>query len=211
MELVERDYKVFREIERWRFCLGRHIQFLAGFSSQRICDRRLRLLIEQKFIDRQTIIYGVPSLYILTSKTKTLISANKRKDKIRLDQIIHDITVLDVAIDFMKYLDLNPTDIKTEKQLHQEDGFGERTHHPDFVLTKDNKTYCVEVELSLKSKTRLEKNIKSNFLNYNIQVWITDGNSTKLIRTLENYKIQYPNIEISNVMEVKNDIFRFIN
>ena len=209
MELIERDYRVFREVERWRYCLGRHIQFLAGFSSQRTCDRRLRTLLIAGFLDRKIFVYGVPSLYMLTRKSKLLINASQRQEKIRLDQIIHDVTVLDVAICFMKFFGLNSKDIKTEKQLHQMDGFGERTHHPDFIFTKDNTTYCVEVELSMKSKTRLEKNIQSNFLNYNVQIWVTDENAIKLTRLLEDFKIQYPNIEITNITEVKNDEFRF--
>ena len=204
MELVERDYRVFREIERWRVCLGRHIQFLAGFSSQRICDRRLKLLLSEKFLRRQIVIYGIPSVYLLTRKSKNLIFANKRQERIRLDQIMHDITVLDTAICFIKSFGLNPEDLKTEKQLHQADGFGERTHQPDFIFTKDNKTYCIEVELSLKSRTRLEKNIKSNFLTYDYQIWVTGENGVKLVRTLEDFKIQYPNIEITNVEGVKN-------
>jgi len=211
VELSERDFKVFKEVERWRFCLGRHIQFLVGFSSQRTCDKRLRLLLSENFLTRHIVIYGVPSIYQLTSKSKTLICANKRQEKIRLDQITHDVTVLDIAICMMKSLGLSPSEIKTEKQLHQQDGFGERTHHPDFVFTKDDKTYCVEVELSSKSKARLEKNIKSNFLKYDLQIWITDENALKLSRILEEYQTQYPNIEITNVEEVKNGILRFIH
>jgi len=211
VELKERDFKIFREIERWRFCLGRHIEFLAGFSSGRTCDRRLRMLLTEGFLERKTIIYGVPRMYLLTRKSKTLIFANQRQEQIRLDQIIHDITVLDIAICFMKSFGLNPNDIKTDKQLHQQDGFGERTHHPDFIFTKDNTEYCVEVELSLKSKARLEKNIKSNFLKYNVQIWITDENATKLKIMLEDFKIQYPNMKIINLSEVKNGEFRLDN
>ena len=215
MELVERDFKVFREIARWRFCLGRHIQFLAGFPSQRTCDRRLRSLLADGYLTRHMVLYGVPNVYQLTRKSKALIFANQRPDKIRLDQIMHDVTVLDIAICFIKHIGLSPSDIQTEKQLHQESGFGTRSHHPDFIFTKDGKSYCVEVELSLKSKTRLEKNIKSNFLTYDVQVWITDGeghsNSSKLIRILEDFKIPYPNIQITNTKEVQNNVFRFID
>ena len=211
MELVERDYKIFREIERWRFCLGRHIQFLAGFPSQRTCDRRLHWLLSEGFLSRKIVIYGVPSVYLLTRKSKTLIFANQRQEQIRLDQIMHDITVLDIAICMMKLLNLNPEDIKTEKQLHQMDGFGKRTHHPDFIFTKDHRTYCIEVELSLKSKARLEKNIKSNFMIYDVQIWATDKEAHKLIHLLEEFKIQYPNIEITNIKEVKDEILEFIN
>jgi hypothetical protein len=207
VELNERDFRVFREVERWRFCLGRHIQVLAGFSSQRTCDRRLRKLLEKDFLERRAILYGVPGVYMLTRKSKTLIYANQRQEKIRLDQIMHDITVLDIAICFMQSWELQPNEIRTEKQLHQADGFGERAHHPDFVFTKGKQTYCVEVELSQKSKARLEKNIKSNFLNYNVQIWVTDENAVKLIRLLESFQVQYPNMEIKNIEEVKNNVF----
>jgi len=144
---------------------------------------------------------------MLTRKSKALIFVNKRQEQIRLDQIMHDVAVLDIAICFMKNLALNPPNIKTEKQLHQLDGFGERKHHPDFIFTKDDKTYCVEVELSLKSKARLEKNIKSNFLTYDYQIWITNENAIKLSRLLEGYKTQYSNIVITNIEEVKNGVF----
>ena len=155
------------------------------------------------------VLYGVPNVYQLTRKSKTLIFANQRQDKIRLDQIMHDIATLDMAICFMKSLGLPPIEIKTEKQLHQEDGFGKRTHHPDFIFAKGNKLYCAEVELSLKSKARLENNIKANFLKYDVQVWITSEKGTKLARILEKFKTSYPNIEITNMKEVQNATFRF--
>jgi len=100
-------------------------------------------------------MYGVPNVYQLTRKSKTLIGANQRQEQIRLDQIRHDVTTLDMAICFMKFLGLAPAEIRTDKQLHQEDGFGTRTHQPDFIFIQDGKTYCVEVELSIKSKARL--------------------------------------------------------
>ncbi len=203
MKLVERDYVVFREVERWRYCLGRHIKILAGFSSQRSCDRRLKVLLDMGFINRKKIIYGVPSIYTLPFKSKMLIGANKRQDKIRLDNIVHDIAVLDTAIYMMSKYNISLSDIQTEKQLHSSDGFSIRKHQPDFVFTKDNKTYCVEVELTLKAKDRLENNIKSNFLTYDIQIWILEDNP-KLIKIIKENKLQYPNIEITDIKEVRN-------
>lgn len=203
MRLVERDYIVFREVERWRYCLGRHIKVLAGFSSQRSCDRRLRVLLDNGFLCRRKIIYGIPSIYSLPFKSKMLIGANKRQDKIRLDNIVHDIVVLDTAIYLLSKYHISLSDIQTEKQLHSKDGFSTRKHQPDFTFTKDNKTYCVEVELTLKSKDRLEKNINSNFLNYDIQLWILED-TPKLIRTMKENKSRYPNIEIIEIKEVKN-------
>ena len=87
MVLVDRDYQILREIDRFRFCLGRHIKLLTGFEGQRACDRRLKILIEAGYINRKKILYGIPSVYFLTHKGKMLIGANKRQDKIRVEKI----------------------------------------------------------------------------------------------------------------------------
>lgn len=202
MKLVDRDYTIFREVERWRCCLGRHIKLLAGFPSQRSCDRRLKVLLDNGFLCRRKIIYGIPSIYTLPFKSKMLLGVNKRQDKIRLDNIVHDIVVLDTAIYILSKYHISLSDIQTEKQLHSIDGFSTRKHQPDFIFTKDNQTYCVEVELTLKAKDRLEKNIKSNFLNFDIQIWILEDNP-KLVKIINNNKLQYPNIQTIEIKEVK--------
>ena len=46
VRLVERDYRIFREAERWRVVLGRHLAELAGFTGLKACQRRLKKLIE---------------------------------------------------------------------------------------------------------------------------------------------------------------------
>jgi len=211
VKLVERDYEVFREVERWRFCLGRHIRVLAGFTGQRACDRRLRTLIDARLIQKRRIIYGVPSVYNLAHRGKMLIGANKRQDKVRLDNIAHDIAVLDTAIYFIDKLGIPKNSITTEKQLYSLKGFGNRKHEPDFIFTKDDKTYCVEVELSLKSKPRLDNNIKSNYLAYDFQIWVIGESVPKLPRLLEEFKTQYDNIIITNMKEIRDDKFRIDN
>ena len=43
MVIVERDYQIMRDIERYRYVLSRHIKLLADFEGQRACDRRLKI------------------------------------------------------------------------------------------------------------------------------------------------------------------------
>ena len=95
---MERDYKIIREIDRWQVCLGRHLRYLGGFSGQRACDRRLRKLIEAGFIERRKIIYGLPGIYRNKYKAKNIEQVLNTDKKIRVEQITHDITVLDTAI-----------------------------------------------------------------------------------------------------------------
>ena len=206
--LVDRDYRILKDIERFRFVLSRHIKLLAGFDGQRACDRRLKALIETGYIDRKKILYGVPSLYYLTHKGKMLIGANKKQDKIRVEKIPHDIAVVETAIYFMLKNGIYSEEIMTEKQINSVSGFGERKHCPDFIIEKDHKKNCVEIELSLKENSRFEKIVEENYLDYNIQFWIVAQSGLKIKKRLENLSEKYQNIEIINLEEVQ-EIVKF--
>ncbi len=210
MRVEERDMLILREIERWRVCGSRHIKFLAGFTGQRATDRRLKILIEAEYLERKKYLYGVPSIYFVTPKGKKLIQSNTRPEKVKIEQIVHDMTVLDTAIYFMHKESLLLNNITTEKQLHQLDGFGMRKHRPDFIYTKNNETNCVEVELSLKSKPRFESIIKDNFIVYDTQFWIVPDTQSKIKKILADNKRIYANTEIINLEEVKNYVDNYI-
>lgn len=203
IRLVERDYVIMREIERWRVCLSRHIKILASFLSQRSCDRRLQKLTQLGYISKKKVLYGIPSLYFVTSKGKKLIASSTYHPSIKLEQIIHDIAVLDTAIYFHNKNQISFSEMKTEKELHSLDGFGSRTHKPDFVFTKSNETSCVEIELTPKAKNRLEKNIKDNFINYNTQYWIVPTKEHKIIKSLTEFSQIYTNINMIDIERVK--------
>lgn len=210
MRVEERDMLILREVERWRVCGSRHIKFLAGFTGQRATDRRLKILIEAEYLERKKYLYGVPSIYFVTPKGKKLIQSNARPEKIKIEQIVHDMTVLDTAIYFMHKESLSLNDITTEKQLHQLDGFGMRKHRPDFIYTKNNETNCVEVEMTPKSKTRILNIIKDNFIDYDTQFWIVPDTQSKIRKILLDNKMIYANTEIINLEEVKNYVDNYI-
>ena len=202
MRVTKRDELILQEIDRWRACGGRHIRFLAGFSGQRATDRRLRILMDAEYIERKKYLYGVPGIYFLTTKGKSLIQATARPEKVKVEQIVHDMTVLDTAIYFMHKQKLTLDDITTEKQLHQQDGFGVRKHRPDFVFQKDDETNCVEVELTLKAKNRLLNIIKDNFMEYDVQNWIVPESQSRIRQILVDSQRYYTNLEIISLKEV---------
>ena len=202
VKVVERDKLILREVERWRVCGSRHIRFLAGFSGQRATDRRLKILIEAEYLERRKYLYGIPSIYFVTSKGKKLIQSNARLEKVKIEQIVHDMTVLDSAIYFMQKENLSLQDITTEKQLHQSDGFGMRKHRPDFTFTKNDEITCVEVEMTQKSKTRLFNIIKDNFMDYDNQIWIVPDSQTVIYQTLKENQKFYTNIHIMSLKEI---------
>jgi len=79
IRLVDRDYIIFREIDRWRVSLGRHICVVAGFTGQRACDRRLRKLIDAGYLERKKILYGLPGIYTNTNQAKLITQTKSRR------------------------------------------------------------------------------------------------------------------------------------
>ena len=185
-------------------CQGRHIRELVGFSGQRACDRRLRKLVQAGYLERKKILYGVAGIYRITAMGAKLENGiSDRNSKIRIEQIGHDIAVLDTAIYFHKVHGIAYCNITTEIQLHRKDGFGIRKHRPDFIFKKDEKTTCVEVELALKAKDRFVKIMKDNFMQYDKQIWVVPDKESKIAKTLENNKKYYTNIEIIELNQIQ--------
>jgi len=198
--LVDRDLAILKEIGRWHFLIGKHIKELANFTGSRACDRRLKLLVEAKYINRKKILYGIPYLYTLTHKGRILLGLNKREDKIKLEQVRHDIYVIDTVIYFIKEFQLSLENIITEKELHIKDGFGERKHQPDFVINLGDKKYAVEIELNLKAKPKLEKNIRDNHINFDKQIWLTNDN--RVYDLIKNFAGEYSTIDVIRLEKV---------
>lgn len=206
LNLVERDYEILKLIYRFRFCLGRHIKVLTNFSGARASDRRLKKLLEAGYIERTKYIYGIPFLYTLTHKGRMLLGVNKRAEKIRIDRITHDTNVLEIACYYFLKEHISLDNMTTEKEMCSKDGFGTRRHYPDMIITKENQTYAIEVETSLKSKERLFKNIKDNYLTYDYQVWFISDTIPKLHRLMIEAQNTYSNITIKILSEVLREL-----
>jgi len=203
IRIVDRDMKILREVERWRVVLSRHVKVLGGFTGQRACERRLKKLVEAGYLEKRKILYGVPNIYGVTMKGFVLLGKKNKTDKVRLEQIVHDIAVLDTAVYFHEVKGVAFEDLVTEKQLHSLDGFGVRRHRPDFVICQNGKKYCVEVELSLKAKSRLEAIIQANFMEYDHQIWVLPDKVCKMYQILVDNRKQYKNISILELKEVQ--------
>jgi hypothetical protein len=195
IELTDRDFKVLQLVGRFRFLTGNHIQSFC-FQSERTKERRLKMLVDNHYLHREKVLYGFPFLYTLTHKGRMILGLNKRPDKIRIDRIKHDMIVLDVVILILNKYQITTDVITTEKELHRKDGFGNRKHQPDFTFLYQEKTYAVEIELTVKDKNTLEKNIKQNYMEYDFQLWYIEKQNNKLIRNLGDCTRKYDNIHI---------------
>jgi len=200
MIITDRDMEILRLVYRFKFCLGRHVGALMGFTGARASDRRLKALVEAGYLARRKYLYGVPYLYTVAHKGRILIGANKRENKIRLEQITHDIIVLDTVIFFKEKYNLALSDIESERELHIRDGFGTRKHQPDFVFTYKDEKYAGEIELTPKAKANLERNVQGNYLGFDSQIWITDD--IKVLKMIQSLFNEYGGIEIVRLGEI---------
>lgn len=195
------DFFLLEAIGKWRFLLSRHLIEISSLSS-RSTYRRLKQLEERKLLTHARVLYGTPALYSLTHKGRLKIGLNKRDSKFRIEQIEHDICCVDMALYFMEKYHLSMSEITSEKELHSIRGFGSRQHVPDFTFQHDNKSYAIEVELSLKAKETLRKNVELNFMNYDSQIWLINKRNKALKSRLDELTTMYPNIVISYLEDV---------
>lgn len=202
IQINERDLKILNEITKWRFMLGRQIKILCEFLGQRACDRRLAKLIEAGYIERKYLLYGIPGLYFVTPKAKRAFNLEYVTQNVRIEQIQHDIYVIDTAIYFIKKYGIDSNSIITERALKHIDGFRNNKHRPDFLFKQDNKIFCVEVELSAKKYDNLNKNMKNNYLAYDGQKWIVPFDRIKVKEQVQKASNCYTDIDIIPLSEV---------
>ena len=204
MILTDRDRNIIREISRWRGCLGRQIKVIGGFTGIRATDRRLKMLVDEKLLTRKNYVHGLAGIYQITKKAQRQFGLDTYIGTIRLDQAVHDMAVVDVYLFFKEKLLLSADDFISEKELRHEQGFTTRTHAPDFLYKVSGELFCVEVELSQKSKERLERNVADNYIKYKGQKWIIPENNKRVKIWLEEFKKKYPNIDIIDMGVIDN-------
>jgi hypothetical protein len=199
------EIQILHLIGKWGFLLSRHLKGFLSYSSTRTFYRRIKRLLELGYLKREYLLYGVPPFYTLTHKGRIFIGLNKRNVKIRLDQVNHDILVLDTVLYLIKKKSISMEHITSEKELHSQDGFGSRKHYPDFVIESNGQSFAYEIELSLKPESRLEENVRLNYINYDYQIWVIEKENKKLRNIVETVLSTYHNASILYSCEVLKD------
>lgn len=207
MILTERDEVIIKEVARWRGCLGRQIKEIGNFSGTRATDRRLKKLVDEGFLSYKKYVYGLAGIYQATKKAQQHFGLDTHIGTVRLDQAVHDMSVVDVYLFFKQILSLSADKFTSEKEIRHQHGFTIRTHAPDFLYNYQEQIICVEVELTQKSKERLENNVADNFVKYAEQKWVVPSSNKRVIVWLEEFKQKYPNIQIIDMGVIKNGKF----
>lgn len=201
--LQNRDIQILQQVTKYRFLLSRQIKILCNFTGQRSCDRRTRKLIDEGLLEKRHFLYGVPALYMATEKAKRHFDLGYITNNIRVEHINHNILTIDTVIYLIKKYGVHDSDIISERQLKNQFGFGKPQHIPDLVYTDiENKKYCVEIELNIKTFDKLKKNILHNYKFYDKQLWFVDTTKLKIVENLKKIQIRYSDIIILDIKEV---------
>ena len=173
MKLTERDMKILRFINEFGFCEMPQIEKRFGMKKPR-CYQVIRRLIDAKLITHQRIFYGRHGVLYLTKQGAACTDLPPIKG-IAKDSYIHQLTVIDIhTILRERFIDsswLSERRIRYEKFM---DGIGKEGFHlPDAILIDPNfGQIAIEVELTMKSKKRLEDILWDYMLHKDIkEVW----------------------------------------
>ena len=157
MKVQDRDLRLLRWINEVGFVESRHIAFFMAVSL-RTAEIRVKKLIDAGFLARSRIFHGMAGACHLTRSGVQLCGSElPALRRINLGSYQHDLTVLDLSLELLKY---RGGHYSYERVLRHEVGkhsIGDRGHLPDGVLSDANgKSIAIEVELSQKGRHRLE-------------------------------------------------------
>ncbi|AEE98005.1 hypothetical protein [Mahella australiensis] len=195
--MTQRDIKILLESIRWKFLLARQIKYIGGFKSDNALYRRLRMLIDARYLKRLYTMYGVPAVYITTSRGKkmagldTMLSPVSNVSPV---SIRHDICVVDAAIYLAQLLNVSFSEMQTEREIRKKQGYELPEHVPDIVISAQG--ICVEVELTQKTDNRLKKIISDEYRKYDRVIYVVPNASGQLYRKIKNIANNYPTVEI---------------
>ncbi len=171
MKLTERDISILQFINEFGFCEMPQINQRFGLRKPRNYQV-MNKLIRHHLIQHERIFYGKHGLFRLTA-AGARFTFLPPLHRVPLANYRHDLTVVNL---YLKLKELYPGMrwISERKLKHDKYklGVGQQGHLPDGIMILDNKQIAIEVELSCKSKLRLEAILKAYAAQFSIQaVW----------------------------------------
>lgn len=160
MQMTERDRTIFVFINQFGFCETVHLAKRFNLNTKNV-NKIMRRLVYHEYVIKQKQFYGKYALYRLTNKGAQFTSLSPLP-KLSAGAYHHTTALIELYLKIMRQYPsakwVSERMLLTEKYS---DGVGKSGHTPDALLIKDDKQIAVEVELTSKSKKRLESIINS--------------------------------------------------
>jgi hypothetical protein len=174
--LTERDLMLLAFVAEHRIVLASHVQALLGVSA-RSAQARMHALKTAGLLDQETVWHHRPACYSITRKGLGLVGKGYATRPIDPSVYDHDVGVAWLWLVGLRGYWGEMRKIVSERQMRSADaapdrpaepfgvrlgGFGPsgrpRLHYPDLLLvTPEGRRIAVELELTRKGRTRLEK------------------------------------------------------
>ena len=166
---MRKEMLILEALGRLVVAESKDLTILAGYHDESVLRKKMRQLKEDGFVNINSsgYGYGTPLIYSLTKQGMREVDIyDIRPFEYRGQNTWHEIMVGHAASFLYIYEDLSIYDMEFDRAIR-----GKKSEYiPDIAY--GNNTGAVEVELSVKSKKRLEDKFLRAFHNYNIVRWI---------------------------------------
>lgn len=159
LELQKRDIEILRFINKFGYVNSDHIIKMFKFSNRQRASQILTRLMKDDLIAKHKVLANESNLYTLKCKAVNLINGTRFK-KISLQNLKHNLLVIDVYIDLM--LENSNFKILSDRDLRIGKKFGakEKSSLPDLLIEtaeqNGKKDIAIEVELTKKNYKRIK-------------------------------------------------------
>lgn len=176
IQITQRDMKLLRWINAVGYVQIKHIAHYLQVSLPTAYER-MQKLIHSHFVVHHQLFHGEPGVYRVTHEgVKLSFSPMPPLRRVNLATYRHDLMVLTVSQSLLKQYG---GVFLSERQLRHEAGilkFNANEHMSDGLLVYDDSRIAIEVELTKKSKQRLEKIIHYYLKRFDVkEVWYLCG------------------------------------
>ncbi|OGT50849.1 MAG: hypothetical protein A3F17_09280 [Gammaproteobacteria bacterium RIFCSPHIGHO2_12_FULL_41_15] len=176
IQITERDIELLKGINRWGFV---DIDYISRWFQwqPKLAYRRCRKLIQENYLQHEWIFYGEPGVYRVTQQG-VLMSHDHLPPlrKINVATYHHHLKVAKLAL---RLVEQHKGEFITERDLRHQlgiNGLDDKQHISDGILVKNDQRIAIEVELTVKSESRLKKILQHYRKEFSIQgVWYFCG------------------------------------
>ncbi len=174
MKFVKRDGEILRWINGFGFANADQIMRYMDVKKSS-CYARLKKLVGAGYLEHEYVLHGSSGIYKLTGKG-TLVSGDHIRPvgEIRLGTFKHDLALVDLALDIQDKMGGQFTPQRRIRHDEGLSGVGQVGHVSDgyLYLEGEEKPIAIELELSVKARTRLNSIIEGYGGNLSIkEVW----------------------------------------
>jgi len=186
MRIMQRDLELMRWANDCGFVTTEQIRRRLAVARSTAYERVYKL-VQRRLLIHERVFHHQPGVYRVTAEgVRVCESPLSSLRRLSIGSFQHDLQVIDLSLSLYERWG---GQFVTERQLRHQSGrhgVGNAGHLNDGLLVLPDKCVAIEVELSAKGKSRLERIFEHHYQNTKVdETWYFcgDGSIQRLIRT----------------------------